>query len=101
MEEADWRRLYINEWPQPHCVSNLPKTDKEFVLSAARRTKADVIWDDRPDSRMGPEFGDTPEILAQYGSIWSTGDDLSDFWDAFHRAKGEALARKQPRRFFY
>ena len=54
---------------------------KPFVLQARAETGADIEWRDTPDDKM-PE-----STWADHGSVWSEGQDLSDFWAVYYRLR--------------
>lgn len=63
-------------------LTNIKKSSRPIVEQAAVESGQKVVWSDKPDSRM-----DYSSDKDQYGSLWSSVLDLSDFWRAFNRIK--------------
>ena len=63
------------------CVSNINKSEREAVLMAIREAGAKAEWRDTPDERM------PARMREDYGSVWSSEPDLSEFWEIFRRMK--------------
>jgi len=63
-------------------ISNVPLTHRDAVKRAAIDSGKNVIWNEQP-STDGMSVKDAQEAPARYGSIWSSEDDLGEFWDRY------------------
>lgn len=61
-------------------IANLPRTHRSSIWMAAHRAGRRVIWENIAFSRKGEPLPDDEHDL---GSIWSSEDDLSEFWDRY------------------
>jgi hypothetical protein len=58
----------------PHDIGNYLKADRTIFERAATMTSSDVVWDEEATYHMPAPLRD------DYGSLWTSSRDLSDFW---------------------
>ena len=61
------------------CLNNMLMDKKDIVLKAIEISGAAIEWRDEPDERMTSDSD-----RANHGSIWSSANNVSDFWRAYN-----------------